>query len=30
MSPASEHPAPTEIMGLAPMAHRIMGGENLG
>ncbi len=30
MSPASEHSTPAEIMGLAPMAHRIMGGENLG
>jgi hypothetical protein len=30
MSPASEHPTPVEIVGLAPMAHRIMGGENLG
>ncbi|MDR3682530.1 MAG: hypothetical protein P4L11_02280 [Geothrix sp.] len=30
MSPASEHPTPPEILGLAPMAHRIMRGENLG
>ncbi len=30
MSPASESPAPPRIVGLAPMAHRIMHGENLG
>ena len=30
MSPASESPAPPRIVGLAPMAHRIMRGENLG
>ncbi len=30
MSPAPESPAPPRIVGLAPMAHRIMHGENLG
>jgi len=30
MSPAPERPTPPEIMGMAPMAHRIMRGENLG
>jgi hypothetical protein len=30
MKPASENPLPVEIAGLAPMAHRIMRGENLG
>ena len=30
MSPASDNSSPVEIVGLAPMAHRIMRGENLG